>query len=184
MIVCLVSWASGWERPGLPHSEPAGHRHRRAGLLCHPGRRRTQLGRGRHEILALRRLFHGCAGQCRERLERGAALLAGRADGKPLTNDLSQAIPLSIPLEMGTPVASTEVKLQVDLPSDNAMIGQQAAIPPTAASIPATRRPMPSAPPFPMYGPDGKPEEAEAYFIKVAAPDAPAPTRSMKCACW
>lgn len=94
------------------------------------------------------------------------------ADGKPLTNDLSQAIPLSIPLEMGTPVASTEVKLQVDLPSDNAMIGQQAAIPPTAAFDSGNPATYAFRTPIPMYGPDGKPEEAEAYFIKVAAPDA------------
>lgn len=93
-------------------------------------------------------------------------------DGLPLTNDLSQAIPLQIPLEMGTPVASTEVKLQVDLPSDNAMIGEQAAIPPAAAFDPDDPTTYAMRTPIPMYGNDGKPIEAEAYFIKVAAPDA------------
>ena len=57
-------------------------------------------------------------------------------DGLPLTNDIGQAIPLKIPLEMGTPIASTQVKLQVNLPSDNQMIGNQAAIPPTARNTP------------------------------------------------
>lgn len=93
-------------------------------------------------------------------------------DGLPLTNDLSQAVPLKIPLEMGTPVASTEVKLQVDLPSDNAMIGNQAAIPPTAAFDPADSTTWAMRTPIPMYGDNGKPVEAEAYFIKIAAPDA------------
>lgn len=93
-------------------------------------------------------------------------------DGQPLTNDLSQAIPLTIPLEMGTPVASTEVKLQVDLPSDNGMIGQQGAIPPAAAFDPQDPSTWAMRTAIPMYGPNGKPVEAEAYFIKVAAPDA------------
>lgn len=93
-------------------------------------------------------------------------------DGLPLTNDLSQAIPLQIPLEMGTPVASTEVKLQVDLPSDNQMIGNQAAIPPTAAFDAADSTTWATRTPIPLYGPAGKPIQAEAYFIKVAAPDA------------
>ena len=93
-------------------------------------------------------------------------------DGLPLTNDIGQAIPLRIPLEMGTPVASTQVKLQVNLPSDNQMIGNQAAIPPTAPFDPSNRATWATRTPIPMYGPNGKPIEAEAYFIKIAAPTA------------
>lgn len=94
------------------------------------------------------------------------------ADGLPLTNDLKQAIPLAIPLEMGTPLASTQIKLQVDLPSDDGMIGQQAAIPPTAAFNPADPTTYGMRTALPMFGSTGKPVEAEAYFIKIAGPDA------------
>ena len=92
-------------------------------------------------------------------------------DGLPLTGDLSQAVPLAVPLEMGDPVATTEVKLQLDLPSDNLMLGQQAAIPPAAfdAADPTT---WATRTPIPLFGADGRSIQAEAYVIKVASPDA------------
>ena len=91
-------------------------------------------------------------------------------DGTALTNQLGQAVPLTIPPIMGAPTASTEVQLQVDLPSDNGMLGQQ-VFPPVApfdATDPTTYA---TRTPVPLFGPAGTPVEAEAYFIKISGPD-------------
>lgn len=93
-------------------------------------------------------------------------------DGQPLTNQLSQAIPLQIPLTRGAPVASSEIALEVNLPSDDAMLGQQAAVPPTAAFDPNDPTTYAFRTVVPMYGDNGTPVEAEAYFIKIQSPDA------------
>jgi len=93
-------------------------------------------------------------------------------DGQPLTNQLSQAIPLQIPLTRGAPVASSEINLEVNLPSDDAMLGQQAAVPPAAAFDPNDPTTYAVRTVIPMYGDDGTPVEAEAYFIKIQSPDA------------
>jgi flagellar hook protein FlgE len=93
-------------------------------------------------------------------------------DGQPLTNQLSQAIPLQIPLTRGAPVASSEINLDVNLPSDDAMLGQQAAVPPAAAFDPADPTTYAVRTVIPMYGDNGTPVEAEAYFIKIQSPDA------------
>lgn len=104
----------------------------------------------------------------------GDALLAWPVgtNGEPLTYDLAQAQPLSIPLEMGEPVATSVIKLDVNLPSDDDMLGSQSAVPPAAAFDPADPATYARRTSVPAYGPDGKPVEAEAYFIKVASPDA------------
>ncbi|PLL12122.1 flagellar hook protein FlgE [Tabrizicola sp. TH137] len=104
----------------------------------------------------------------------GSALLSWPVglDGRPLTFDMAQARPLTIPLEMGTPVASTEINLELNFPSDNAMLGQQAAVPPTVAFNPADPTTYATRTPIPLFGPSGTPVEAEAYLIKIASPDA------------
>lgn len=104
----------------------------------------------------------------------GSALLSWPvgADGRPLTFDMSQARPLTIPLEMGTPVASSQVNLELNFPSDNGMLGQQSAIPPLAAFNPADPTTYATRTPIPLFGDAGTPVEAEAYLIKVAEPDA------------
>lgn len=93
-------------------------------------------------------------------------------NGQPLTNQLSQAIPLQIPLTRGLPVASSIVNLDVNLPSDDAMLGQQAAVPPGVAFNAADPTTYAVRTVIPMYGDNGTPVEAEAYFIKIQSPDA------------
>lgn len=109
----------------------------------------------------------------------GSALLSwpvGR-DGRPLTFDMAQARPLTIPLEMGTPVASSEVNLQLNFPSDNGMLGQQAGLPPALPPFnPADPTTYATRTPIPLFGPSGTPVEAEAYLIKVGEPDGAAIT--------
>ena len=110
----------------------------------------------------------------------GSALLSWPvgADGRPLTFDMAQARPLTIPLEMGTPVASTAVNLQLNFPSDNGMLGQQAAVPPTAPFSPTDPTSWAVRTPIPLFGPAGTPVEAEAYLIKVGEPDGGAITET------
>lgn len=104
----------------------------------------------------------------------GDALLAWPVgtNGLPLTYDLTQAQPLTVPLEMGEPVATSTIRLDVNLPSDDDMLGQQSAVPPTAAFDPDDATTYARRTAVPVYGPDGKPVDAEAYFIKIASPDA------------
>lgn len=94
------------------------------------------------------------------------------ANGAALTNELSQAVPLTIPMEQGAATRTSTVNLAVNLPSDNAMIGSQSAIPPAAAFDPADATTYARRTVVPVFGPDGTPREAEAYFVKTAAPNA------------
>lgn len=93
-------------------------------------------------------------------------------DGTPLTGELSKAVPLTIPVEQGAATRTGTVNLQLALPSDNAMLGSQSAIPPAAAFDPADPTTYARRTVVPMYGADGTPMEAEAYFVKTASPDA------------
>ena len=93
-------------------------------------------------------------------------------NGTPLTNELTQAVPLTIPMEQGAAVRSSVVNLAVALPSDNAMLGGQSAVPPAAAFNPADATTYARRTVIPMFGADGTPIEAEAYFVKTASPDA------------
>lgn len=92
-------------------------------------------------------------------------------DGTALTNQLPQAIPLTIPPYMGAPTATAEVQLQVDLPSDDAMLGQQ-VFPPVAPFDAADPTTYATRTAIPLFGAAGTPVEAEAYFIKISGPDA------------
>ena len=55
-------------------------------------------------------------------------------DGRPLSATLDEAIPLTIPPAMGEIRATRSISAQLNLPFDDANIGQQAAIPPAAFS--------------------------------------------------
>ncbi len=92
--------------------------------------------------------------------------------GVPLTNQINQAVPLTIPMQTGAPVRSSEVNLVLQLPSDNAMTGNQSAIPPAAAFDPADDTTYARRTVVPVFGADGTPVQAEAYFVKTASPDA------------
>lgn len=92
--------------------------------------------------------------------------------GVPLTNQINQAVPLTIPMQTGAPARSSEVNLVLQLPSDNAMLGNQSAIPPAAAFNPADDTTYARRTVVPVYGADGTPVQAEAYFVKTASPDA------------
>jgi flagellar hook protein FlgE len=93
-------------------------------------------------------------------------------DGVALTNQLAQAVPLTIPAELGVPTPTSTVQLQVDLPSDDAMLGQQDAVPPTNAFDPADPTSYATRTAIPIFDATGMPLEAEAYFIKISGPDA------------
>ncbi|MBC2834752.1 flagellar hook protein FlgE [Paragemmobacter straminiformis] len=92
--------------------------------------------------------------------------------GVPLTTQINQAVPLTIPMQTGAPSRSTEVNLVLHLPSDDAMLGSQSAVPPAAAFDPADPTTFARRSVVPVYGADGTPVQAEAYFVKTASPDA------------
>lgn len=94
------------------------------------------------------------------------------ADGVPLSTALGQAVPLTIPQLQGTSAATTTVNLDVSLPSDSAMLGDQAAVPPSAAFDPTDSTTYAYRTNIPVFDANGKSIEAEAYFVKTAAPSA------------
>jgi flagellar hook protein FlgE len=93
-------------------------------------------------------------------------------NGEPLTSDLRQAIPLNIPMQRGEPVGTSQIDLNVALPSDDAMLGSQDAVPPSAAFDPDDPTTYARRTVVPMFNSLGQPASAEAYFIKIASPDA------------
>lgn len=93
-------------------------------------------------------------------------------NGVPLTNQINQAVPLTIPMQTGAPTRSSQVNLVLRMPSDDAMLGSQSAVPPAAAFDPADPATYARRSVVPVYGADGTPRQAEAYFTKTASPDA------------
>lgn len=93
-------------------------------------------------------------------------------DGVPLTNQINQAVPLTIPMQTGAATRSSQVNLSLRLPSDDAMLGSQSAVPPAAAFDPADPATYARRSVVPVFGSDGTPRQAEAYFVKTASPDA------------
>lgn len=91
-------------------------------------------------------------------------------DGQALTRAIDMATPMQIPLSMGTPAATTEVALGVRLPSDPAMAGAQAAVPPLAAFDPADSTTWAHRTAVPVIDEAGNAVEAEAYFVRTANP--------------
>lgn len=91
-------------------------------------------------------------------------------DGTALTNKVAQAVPLQVPLQAGVATATSLINLKAKLPSDNAMIGSQAAVPPTATFDPTDATTYAKRTAVPVMDADGKAVEGEAYFVKIASP--------------
>lgn len=91
-------------------------------------------------------------------------------EGDALSQVPGSATPLTIPLTMGSPVATSTVALSVDLPTDDAMLGKQAAVPPAAAFDPADPTTYAAVTAVPIFDAKGNAVEAAAYFIKTANP--------------
>jgi flagellar hook protein FlgE len=97
------------------------------------------------------------------------------AGGQVLSEALSAAMPLSVPLTMGTPVATSEVALALRLPTDPAMSATQSAVPPLDAFNPADAGTWAHRTQVPMFDAEGRSIEAEVYLVRLASPDADTP---------
>lgn len=93
-------------------------------------------------------------------------------DGTPLTEDIGRAQPLQIPMQRGEPTATSSIALEVSLPTDAAMLGQQAAVPPTAAFDANDPTTFAHHTVVPAYDADGRGIEADVYFVRTASPSA------------
>ncbi|MGP3697205.1 flagellar hook protein FlgE [Rhodobacter sp. NSM] len=95
-------------------------------------------------------------------------------EGDALSQVPGTAVPLTIPLTMGSPIGTSAVAMTVDLPTDDAMLGQQASVPPAAfdATDPTTYAAVTA---IPVFDAQGNAVEAAAYFIKTSNPTAGTP---------
>ena len=94
------------------------------------------------------------------------------SNGQVLSEALSTAMPLRIPLSMGTPRATSAVTLSVNLPTDPAMAGAQDAVPPTAPFSIDDSTTWAHRTSIPMFDAAGRAVDAEVYFVRLADPSA------------
>jgi flagellar hook protein FlgE len=94
------------------------------------------------------------------------------ASGQVLSEALSTAMPLKIPLSMGTPSATSALSVAVTFPTDPAMAGIQDAVPPTMAFAPEDPTTWAHRTSVPMFDDQGRSVEAEVYFVRMADPSA------------
>lgn len=93
-------------------------------------------------------------------------------DGTPLTEDVSRAQPLHIPTQRGEPHATSRISLETVLPSNEAMLGQQDAVPPTKPLDVNDPTTYAHHTVVPAYNAQGKSMEADVYFIRTSSPSA------------
>ena len=92
--------------------------------------------------------------------------------GQALSEAMGDAAALRVPLSSGTAGQTRAIALQLRLPTDPAMIGAQAAVPPAAPFDPADATTWAHRTPVPAFDETGTPIEADAYFVRQANPDA------------
>lgn len=97
------------------------------------------------------------------------------ANGQVLSEALTAAVPLQVPLSMGTPVETTSLSLGLRLPTDPAMSGSQAAVPPAAPFDPAQPETWAHRSQVPVFDDAGLPVEAEMFLVRLADPTLAAP---------
>lgn len=94
------------------------------------------------------------------------------SDGTPLTEDIARAEPMQIQMQRGLPTKTSEIRLNVTLPSDATLLGEQDAVPPTNAFDAADPTTYAHHTVIPTYDASGRGVEADAYFVRTASPDA------------
>jgi len=93
-------------------------------------------------------------------------------NGQLMSEALTMAQPLQVPLSTGTPVATTSVALALNLPADPDMRGAQAAVPPAGNFDPADATTWAHRTALPVFDANGSAVEAEAYLVRMADPSA------------
>lgn len=94
------------------------------------------------------------------------------ADGTALNTSMSFAGPITVPPTFGEARATSAAQMTVTLPTDPAMLGGQAAVPPAVAFDSDDTTSYAFRTPFPVTDENGHSIQAEAYFVKTAAPTA------------
>lgn len=92
-------------------------------------------------------------------------------DGSALEQSISASRPVSVPMTYGTVRETSNIDLQVRMPSDDTMLNQQASVPP-APFDPNDKTTYASVTSLPITDAEGRAVEARAYFVKTASPDA------------
>lgn len=91
--------------------------------------------------------------------------------GEALSGALATAQPFQIPFSIGTPQATDTVFVNLRLPSDPAMAGAQAAVPPAAAFDPDQPETWAHRTLIPSVDGMGLPVETELYLVRQSNPD-------------
>ncbi|MCH8467345.1 MAG: flagellar hook protein FlgE [Roseinatronobacter sp.] len=90
-------------------------------------------------------------------------------NGQVLSEALSSAQPMRVPLTMGNPVATSELRLELVLPTDPAMAGAQDAVPPTAPFDPADATTWAHRTSVPVFDDQGRAVETELYLVRMSS---------------
>lgn len=93
------------------------------------------------------------------------------AEGAALGQSAATAGPLTVPMVAGTAEPTTAIALDVALPAQADVMGEQAAVPP-AAFDPADAATWAFRTPVSVTAGDGTAQEAQVYFIRQSVPDA------------
>jgi flagellar hook protein FlgE len=96
------------------------------------------------------------------------------AAGDALSGATTAAVPFRVPFSMGTPVATTSITAGLRLPSDPAMSGAQAAVPP-APFDPADPATYAHRSQVPVFDASGMPVETEIFLVRLSNPDVATP---------
>lgn len=96
------------------------------------------------------------------------------ATGEALSGATTAAVPFRVPFSMGTPVATTAITAGLRLPTDPAMSGAQAAVPP-APFDPADPTTFAHRSQVPVFDGTGMPVETEIFLVRQSNPDMATP---------
>ena len=96
-------------------------------------------------------------------------------DGTAMTEDISRAEPLQIPMQQGDAKRTSQINLNVTLPADASMLGQQDAVPPTKPFDAADPTTYAHRTLVPTYDSEGHGTEADAFFVRRASPSVDSP---------
>lgn len=96
------------------------------------------------------------------------------ATGEALSGATSAAVPFRVPFSMGTPVGTTTITAGLRLPTDPAMSGAQAAVPP-APFDPADPTTYAHRSQVPVFDGNGMPVETEIFLVRQSNPDVATP---------
>lgn len=108
----------------------------------------------------------------------GSALLGWPVaqDGSALSTDPAVGEPMRVPPSKGDPSPTTKLNVTTILPTDDAMNGMQAAIPPTAPFSIDDPTTYAHSTPVTVMDKYGTSYSAEVYYVKLDGPDAADPT--------